>query len=124
MALTKRYDVLNNTANGNACYLCGSPQRILAGTPEPMIDTGLSIDWEGFLIFCSHCVVEMGHLLGMSTDLESDALKLENSELRTELDEVREKLSASEEFVSSFQHYKDVMETPEGVIVNSELQGE
>lgn len=63
------------------CYICKSDLRKESPTGqephEVAIDTGVSIDFEGFLAFCESCVVEMASLLGMKTpqqvaDIEAD----------------------------------------------------
>lgn len=50
----------------NVCYRCRAAQRTLAdGRRERVVDPYISIDFEGSLMFCESCVVELAGLLGM-----------------------------------------------------------
>lgn len=90
MAIVLRNDIPHGTARGNTCYLCGSAQRELNnGEREAILDTGITIDFEGYLMFCSACAVEMGTLVGMLAQPKAAALI-------EVLEQTKEKLATTE----------------------------
>ena len=89
------------TTPGHACYLCHDA----AHPGEPVLDTELTIDFEGDLAFCARCVADMARLYEFfSPDekmrLESEVADLRNSlalataEVRALSDRVREAVDA------------------------------
>lgn len=75
MRLTVQPTFLPTTAQGS-CYLCKlSPRKDRAGARELVIDTGVTIDFEGVVGICSTCVVEMAGMLGMVAASELEELK-------------------------------------------------
>jgi len=54
------------------CYLCGASKR---SETEVVVDTGVTIDFEGRILVCEACVREMGHLVGMVDGAEVDELR-------------------------------------------------
>jgi hypothetical protein len=98
----------HGTARGNTCYICGSPPRISQqGVKEPVIDSGMFIEMEGYLMFCSHCVEEMASLLHMTSAVKTKEMQEEVSYLQKELEDLKVKFSLSEDLVTAFTRHKD-----------------
>lgn len=48
----------------NACVTCNADRR----PTDRLVDLGINIDFEGYLIMCETCAKEIAHLLGWVTD--------------------------------------------------------
>lgn len=107
--LTDEYNSIGGV--GGTCALCNAskrhtdrPERIITtDNVTTMMDAEPGVWPEQWLEFCETCVVEMGHLLGMKTEQEVEALQAEIvklSEHATELfrtnAELKERLEAFE----------------------------
>lgn len=67
---------IGGVAAKGGCYLCGASKRSETGA---VVDTAVTIDFEGRILICEACVREMGHLLDLVDSSEV-------AELRDELD--------------------------------------
>lgn len=55
---------------GMACYVCKCDLRPESPTDqeghEKALDTGIMIDFEGYVALCESCIIEAGHLIGLA----------------------------------------------------------
>lgn len=70
---------------GNSCIKCHSDLRPRSGNRadghEQALDTGVSIDFEGRVVFCETCIIEIATQLGMIREGKVDELRKNNREL-------------------------------------------
>jgi hypothetical protein len=64
---------LANVHAKNGCYLCGNPNRL--------IDTEVSVDYEGVLAICEGCVKDLAQTAGFNLEIRSEEVE----GLRTDL---------------------------------------
>jgi hypothetical protein len=63
-------DYPTGTRNGNSCSSCSAGRRELRDTDtgalrlERIVDLGIGIDMEGYLMLCEQCVLEAARMLG------------------------------------------------------------
>ena len=78
---------------GMACYVCKCDLRTESPTGqeghEKALDTGIMIDFEGYVAVCESCIIEAGHLIGLAEpdkvrELEESILDLTASLTVTE----------------------------------------
>lgn len=91
----------------NTCYLCKAARR----PDEKVIDTGIHIDFEGFLAICESCIVEAAGELGLLTRDKAERLYDKMDRLATQLDEARIRADAAEAAVDSIRRY-ELVATP------------
>lgn len=97
----------------NNCYLCNRAQRLRGDALEPMIATGVHIEWEGELAFCATCIGHMGKMLGLLTPDDVEALA-------AELTEVLEARVAQERYIEELERRMEALRT----LLGNELAGE
>lgn len=124
--LTEEYNSLGGV--GGTCALCNASKRF-TDRPEKVITTNLVTNmldapdgvWpEQWMEFCETCVTEMGHLVGMKSQDEADALIRQIDQLIDQRDGLQEYISQLESEIKAFmtlQKYSTVdspMERDEG----------
>lgn len=72
------------TARGG-CYLCAASTRTLQGRREQIIDTGITVDYEGRLAICECCVLEMASHYGLVPASDHDTLTARVADLEEQL---------------------------------------
>jgi hypothetical protein len=93
----ERYE--DDTARG-CCYLCIASPRVF-DTPdgprrERIVDTGVSIDYEGRLAICELCLREMAKLLGMVDGSEIETLRADFRQVLDERDAALRRADAAD----------------------------
>lgn len=80
-------------AAGGACYLCNQ-QRL----GRPVISTDAQIDYEGRVVICETCGLEIARQLGCASKRSTDATKEENKRLREVIKERDERIAELESY--------------------------
>lgn len=75
------------------CFLC----RSING---PFIDPGLSIQWEGAVIICTNCIIEMHRQLGLESKINQEEFDLARAAAR--IDGIREGTEKTLEAIRDF----------------------
>jgi hypothetical protein len=88
----------------NTCYLCKSARR----PGERIVDTGIHIDFEGFLAICGSCIEEAASGLGLLAAKQAAKLAAKVSALQDLLDEARIRADAAESALDSLRRYDAV----------------
>jgi hypothetical protein len=65
------------TARNKSCTFCNHGRRERDGGLERVLDTGIHIEWEGFIVVCETCVTHMGRMIGLLTPADVEALAQE-----------------------------------------------
>jgi len=93
MAWTVQNEFVPGTV-GMACYVCKCDLRPESPTGqdghEVALDTGIMIDFEGYVALCESCIIEAGHLIGLAEPAKVAALELELEETQFDLLRVME----------------------------------
>lgn len=122
MAWTVRYDLPDHTAMGNTCYICCAGQRQdHTGQMEPMLDPNRHIEFEGWLIICSHCIIEAAHDLGLPTESLRHKLQDQIDRLSAKLDEATIRANAAEEALGALRRYDTVRDPDANVMPSSSV---
>lgn len=101
------------TRNGNACSACSAGRRELRDTNtgevrlERIVDLGIGIDMEGFLMLCEQCVLEAARMLGYVDPKLRDEAAAEASALTAELERVRAERDEAKLLVRLIRDYDD-----------------
>jgi hypothetical protein len=92
----------------NACYLCKAARR----TGERIVDTGIHIDFEGFVAICGSCIEEAASGLGLLSARQADKLRTENTELSRRYVEAQIRADAAEAALDALRRYEHVRPEP------------
>jgi hypothetical protein len=91
------------------CYKCKMPLRAESPTGLPghehALDTGVNIDFEGFLAFCESCIIEAADLLGMVPAAVHDAVRDTVDAVWAEVDEARRERDLAVAALESLQSF-------------------
>lgn len=122
MAWTVRYDLPTHTAGGNTCYICCAGQRQdHKGQMEAMLDPNRHIEFEGWLVVCSSCIIEAAHELGLPTEQLRGRLQDQIDRLSAKLDEATIRANAAEEALGALRRYDNVRDTDAHVMPSSSV---
>lgn len=106
--------VLNEYPPGtalNTCYLCKSARR----DGEQIVDTGVHIDFEGFLALCGSCIAEAASALGLLSTDKAERIYAKLDRLSAQLSEARIRADAAETALDGLRRYDAVVDvTPVG----------
>lgn len=80
------------TAGGARCYLCAGINA------RPLVQTGVSIDFEGHLVICAKCVRRMAGMLGWIDEEKAEKLRQANRHLGAENARLTKRLLALDTF--------------------------
>ncbi len=74
----------------SCCIMCPGSAR------EWFIDTGIQIEWYGAVVICKLCVVAMGQMFGMLTEVQAENVLNNRNVLQQEIFELQKKLAGLE----------------------------
>jgi hypothetical protein len=93
---------------GGTCYLCKLPRR----GNEKVIDTGVEIDFEGFLAICESCIRYCNSLLGGVTPEQQAAYNADLTAMTLEVEVARR-------FMAEHETRKAALEAEEAALRNA-----
>lgn len=77
---------------GAVCYVCKSTLRPYTDGREghePAVDSGVHIEYEGWLAFCETCIVEAAALIGQMTPADAEQIRYERDRAEAELENLQ-----------------------------------